>query len=146
MKKYLLLGTIFVATAAFAFGGGYKKTIVEIDSGVKSIGVHISTTSSDNSLNPSFTCPDNSTWSASAYSCVCNSGYVMDGNTCVPASEDKCKTAQYTDCQTCAMVGGKATITSKPDGTICQTGAETPALSLHVLSWRPSPFAVRLCV
>ena len=102
-----LIGSLLllVSSTALAFGGGShrKETIIEIESGVDAIGVHVdgqihNNDSSETTPIVNFSCPTNSSWSAATFSCVCAPGYTMQNGACVQA-QDKCKKAAYTECQ-----------------------------------------------
>jgi len=79
MRKFLLFGTIFVASTAWAFGGiglGLKSSSHK--NGVSAIGVHVN---GKNKTNIKTECPEHSAWSDETLKCECDTWYVMNEET-----------------------------------------------------------------
>ena len=107
MKKFLLLGTILIATSAFAFGGGRSGRVHErYKTGVDAIGVHRQIDNNEQA-DIKFECDDSNAHPDEHGACVCNEGYVEDEGTCVL---NQCEDFTSTECiLTCDPATGEKT-------------------------------------
>ena len=118
MKKFLLLGTILIATSAFAFGGGRSGRVHErYKTGVDAIGVHRQIDNNEQA-DIKFECDDSNAHPDEHGACVCNEGYVEDDGQCL----EKCPTGITRDADnSCTVCENGNVYLSYNEGTECDT-------------------------